>query len=440
MVMSQSAVRELVSDVLLPSQSEERSRLDRIDGWLRWDPEVVELPNYASQEHKHLRKLSQAPWLSLVVTTVAQQLVCESVRSTEVEDVSAMWGPWQRNRFTSRQRGIHRAALGYGYAYNLILPGDTGAVMRGYSPRDMYAVYQDPAVDEYPMYGVWKRDKFIYVVDEVAKYTLMQGDRGVEYVTHDVHGVGVAPLVRYSNQIDLEGRTPGEVEPHIDVARRINKTAYDRMLTQHFNSWKVRTATNIDKPSDQADAEKAKMLLRQNDILVGEGETQFGTLPETPLSGFIDSHKADIETLAAISQTPAHALTGEMINLSADAITEARNMLDLKAGERKLGFGDSHCQSLRLAAHIEGRERDAQDFSLVMRWADLESRSMSQAADALGKISTMLGVPPEMLWDKIPNVTVEEAKMWMKYKQENPSADDQIAAALRSQANNGADG
>lgn len=435
MVMNQRAVIELVNDFLLPEATAERNRLDRIDGWLRWTPEAIELPKTASTEHKSLRGLAQTPWLSLVVTTVAQQLIVEGVRSTNSDDSSSMWGPWQRNRFASRQRGIHRAALGYGYAYNLVLPGDTGAVMRGYSPRDMYAAYADPTVDEYPMYGTWTRGDLIYVIDEEAKYTLTRGKRGIEYVTHDLHDVGVSPIVRYSNQIDLEGRTPGEAEPYIDVARRINKTSYDRLLTQHFNSWKVRTATNIDKPASQTDADRAEMRLRQNDILIGEGDTKFGTLDETTLGGFIDAHKADIEALAAVSQTPAHALTGQMINLSADAITEARAMLDLKAGERKLGFGDSHCQSLRLAAHIEGRTADAEDFGLSVQWADLESRSMSQAADALGKMATMLGVPMELLWDKIPGVSAEEAKRWIKYRQENPTADDQIAEALRAQAN-----
>lgn len=439
MVMSQRALIELVNDFLLPEQVAERLRLDRIDGWLRWSPEELALPGYASQEHKSLRQLAQTPWLSLVVTTVAQQLICEGVRSSDSSDTAPIWGPWQRNRFASRQRALHRAALGYGYAYNLVLPGDTGAVMRGYSPRDMYAAYGDATVDEYPMYAIWRRGDLIFVVDDEAKYTLTQGKRGVEYITHDMHDVGVAPVIRYSNQIDLEGRTPGEAEPYIDVARRINKTSYDRMLTQHFNSWKVRTATNIDKPANQSDADQAKMLLRQNDILIGEGDTQFGTLDETSLGGFIEAHKADIEALAAVSQTPAHALTGQMINLSADAITEARAMLDLKAGERKLGFGDSHAQSLRLASHIEGRTADAEDFSLNMQWADLESRSMSQAADALGKMATMLGVPVELLWDKIPGVSVEEAKRWLTYRQENPTADDQIAEALRAQAN-GANG
>jgi len=335
----------------------------------------------------------------------------------------------------SRQRAIHRAALAYGYSYTTVLPGDSGAVIRGKSPRDLFAVYQDPAVDEYPMYYIEKSGPLYYVVDEEARYTLTERQGRLEYVSHEIHGAGVAPAVRYSNQIDLEGRTPGEVEPYIGAAKRINKTDYDRMLVQHFNSWKIRTATGMEQPGDEAEGQRLKLLLRQSDILTGDEGVQFGTLPETPLDGFISAHESDVESLAAVSQTPAHALTGKMINLSADAITEARAMLDLKANERKIGFGDSHCQTLRLASHVEGRERDAQDFSLAMVWADLESRSMAQAADALGKMATMLGIPVEMLWDRIPGVTQEDAKMWLKFKRENPSADDQLAAGLFAQAN-----
>lgn len=435
MVMAHSAVLELANDVLIPGMQTERIQLDKIDKWWRWDPEQISLPNHADKEHKALREISETPWLSLVVTTVAQQLVCEQVRSGQVADVAALWAPWQRNRMKSRQRAIHRAALAYGYAYASVLPGDQGAVIRGHSPRDVFALYQDPVVDEYPMYYVQKQNGFYYVTDEEARYTLLLKDGRLQYVTHDTHDAGVAPLIRYSNQIDLEGRTPGEIEPYVSTAKRINKTDYDRMLTQHFNSWKVRTATNMDAPADEAEAEKVKLRLRQSDILTGEGEVEFGTLPETSLDGFIAAHESDVETLAAVSQTPAHALTGKMINLSADAITEARAMLDLKANERKMGFGDSHCQVLRLASHIEGRARDAADFTLEVQWADLQSRSMSQAADALGKMATMLGIPVEKLWDRIPGVTPEDAKLWGDFKKANPTAEEKLANALNDQSN-----
>lgn len=435
MVMPQSGVIELVSDVLLPAHTKERARLDVIDKWWRWNPEEIILPAHADKEQRALREVSETPWLSLVVTTIAQQLVCELIRSGETNDIDDLWKPWQRNRMQSRQRAIHRAALGYGYSYTTVMPGDNGAVIRGRSPRDLYAVYQDPAIDEYPEYYLERSSGFVYFVDSEAKHTLVMKDGKLEYVSHDIHGAGVAPAVRYSNQIDLEGRMPGEVEPFIGAAKRINKTDYDRMLVQHYNSWKVRTATGMEKPGDEAEGQRLKMLLRQQDILVGEEGVQFGTLPETPLDGFISAHESDVESLAAVSQTPAHALTGKMINLSADAITEARAMLDLKAGERKIGFGDSHCQTLRLASHIEGRVRDAQDFTLRMEWADLQSRSMAQAADALGKMATMLGIPVEMLWDRIPGVTPEDVNVWQAFKVANPSADEKLAGALITQSN-----
>jgi hypothetical protein len=435
MVMSQSAVVALANDVLIPGWQQERQKLDDIDDWYRWAPSKVRVPQHADLEEKYLRDLAETPWLGLVVTTVAQQLIAELVRSNQTSDVSALWAPWLRNRMPSRQRAIHRSALAYGYAYTTVMPGDSGAVIRGYSPRDMYAVYADPVEDEYPMYYMRVRGSHRVVVDEEAVYTLGLENGKLQYISHELHNAGVAPAVRYSNQIDLEGRMPGEVEPFIPLAKRINKTTFDRLLIQHHSSWKIRTATGLEDPKDDTDNAARKLLLRQSDILTGGEGVEFGTLDETSPEGLIKAGETDIETLAAVSQTPAHALTGKMINLSADAITEARAMLDLKAGERKIGFGDSHVQTLRLAAHIEGRTRDAEDFSLTMAWADLGSRSMSQAADSLGKMATMLGIPPEKLWDRIPGITPDIAAEWLEYKKENPSAEEQLASALNTQSN-----
>lgn len=440
MVMSHGAVRELAADVLIPGLQNEASKLDEIDKWLRWSPPKVNVPKSASQEQKYLRNLSETPWLGLVVTTVAQQLQAEGVHSSQSTDSTALWGPWLRNRMPSRQRAIQRAALAYGYSYTTVMPGDTGAVIRGYSPRDMYAVYQDPVVDDYPMYYVRKVGNRYVVVDESAAYTLITNPSGqLEYVEHQEHRAGVAPAVRYSNQIDLEGRTPGEIEPFIPMAKRINQTSFDRLLTQYHNSWKVRTVTGLERPTSDADRAAEKLRLRQEDLLIGEDGVAFGSLPETPLQGFIQAWESDVEALAAVSQTPAHALTGKMVNLSADAITEARSILDLKANERKIGFGDSHAQVLRLAAHIENRKDDAGDFTLSIQWADLGSRSLSQAADALGKFSSQLGIPPRLLWARIPGVTAEEVTAWQKYTDEHPSDTSLLASALVRQAD-GADG
>lgn len=435
--MRRSDVLELANDVLIPGWQQQRRTLDVIDKWHRWEPDALrdKIPNYATSEHRSLAKISETPFLSLVVTTVAQQLVAEAFRSARSVDTERISEPWLRNRMHSRQRAVYRAALSYGYSYVTAMPGDTGAVLRGRSPRDLYAVYGDVVEDEYPMYYLLAKGSHKYVVDEEAVYILGDDNGRVEYIEERRHNAGVAPAVRYSNQIDLEGRTPGEVEPYVQVAERINKTTYDRMLGQHFNSWKVRTATGLDMPNDPEERERVKLLLRQGDILTGEDGVTFGTLDETSPDGLIKATDEDVKILAVVTQTPVHALTGDLVNLSADAIAESRAMSDLKVNERKVGFGDSNEQVLRLSAHIEGRREDAADFSIRTDWADLQSRSMNQAADALGKMATMLKIPVELLWDRIPTVTPEIAKAWLAYKKENPSAEEQLAAALNEQSN-----
>lgn len=435
--MKRADVVELANDVLIPGWQQSRRDLDVIDKWHRWEPDSLrdKIPNYASNEHRNLAKISETPFLSLVVTTVAQQLVAEAFRSSHTTETTAITAPWLRNRMYSRQRAVYRAALAYGHSYVTVMPGDKGSVLRGRSPRDLYAVYGDVVEDEYPMYYLLAKGNHFHVVDEEAVHILGNEDGRLVYIEPRIHDAGVSPAVRYSNQIDLEGRTPGEVEPYIQGAERINKSIYDRMLIQHFNSWKVRTATGLDMPTDEGDRERVKLLLRHNDILTGETGVQFGTLPETSPEGLIKATEEEIKILAVVTQTPVHALTGDLVNLSADAIAESRAMADLKVHERKVGFGDSNEQVLRLAAHIEGRADDAADFTLKTDWADLQSRSMNQAADALGKMATMLKIPVELLWDKIPGITPEVAKAWRKYREDHPSAEEQMAAALNAQSN-----
>ena len=178
---------------------------------------------------------------------------------------------------------------------------------------------------------------------------------------------------------------------------------------QRFASWVVRTISGMAEPKDAADAEATKLRLKVEDILVADSpDTKFGSLPATPLDGFIKAHEDDIKALAAVSQTPPHHLLGQMANLSAEALAAAEASLTRKVEERRTMLGESWEQLLRLAAHVTGDEEAAGDFASQVRWRDTESRSLAQAADALGKLATMLGVPVEMLWEQIPGWTQQD--------------------------------
>lgn len=424
MPLSAQSVAEVARDQLFPLWKKERERLDRVDRWLRWDPEDPQLPRQATLEMRALVELARTPWLWLVVSTVAQALYVDGYRTPESGDNARAWEAWQRNDYDARQVQIHRAAVGYGYAFSTILPGTRpdggpGAVMRGVSPRKMQAVYADPVEDDWPVYAIRVEkvgDTFhVRVYDDEDEHfltTANPGDRWA-YVRSRRHGVGVCPVVRYANSLDLDGRTDGEVEPYIPLAKRINKTAFDRLMTQHFSSWKVRTVAGMAEPDTEEDANRKKLQLRQDDLLVAEDpDTKFGTLPETPLDGFIRAFEADVKALAASSQTPTHALTGDLINLNAEALAAARAELDRKIYERQVSFGKSHDQMLRTAAFLEEDTAGAEDFTAHVTWQDTSIRSMSQAVDALGKAAQMLGVPPKALWSRIPGVTKLDVDEW----------------------------
>jgi len=430
----------LMMDELLPQHDREHNRLKKIDDWLRNKPEPSRLPAKATKEHRALQQLAKDPYLALVVTTVVQTLDAERVYSSQTpdEELDAVWLPWQRNRMSARQLPLYRDAYGFGLAYTRIIPGDRGAVITGHSPLNTYAVYQDPANDEYPMYVLQvegtpeARRRTISVWDETDQHMMAVEDGKAVYIEPREHGVGVTPFVRYAPYLDLLGRAPGGIEPLIPVAAKINKTSYDRLLAQHFNSWKVRTATGLDSNVSDEEGRERKFKLSQDDILTGGEGVVFDTLDETPLDGFIKAHDADVEELAATSQTPVTAFA-KLINVSADGLVEARASLHAKRDEHKKSFDVSHVQTLRLAAHIEDRPEHAEDWTLRTGWADTDSRTMAEAVDALGKAATMLGVPAEKLWDLIPGVDFTTAQSWRTYADEHPSASERLADAYSRQ-------
>jgi hypothetical protein len=440
-MLTPEAARALVKDELFKGWEKEREHLDRIDKWFRWEQERVQLPRKATLEHKQLAELAKVPWLSLIVTACAQALYVDGYRSEldqtdedeadgEATAMSRPWRAWLANGMDRRQTAVHRAALGYGYSFVKVLPGEDPlsgrdmSVIRGVSPRKMFALWEDAAEDDWPRYTLQVVEStrngkhLVKVLDDTAEHTLEVDDHG-DKVTYlgvpNVHDAGVCPVVRYANMLDLEGRSPGEIEPHIPNAARINKTAYDRLLVQHFNSWKVRTIAGLQEPEAGDDSALTKLQLRQDDILVAEdADTKFGVLDETSLEGFISAHRADVETLAAVSQTPTHELTGQMANLSAEALAAARASLNQKVTERQKSFGASHSQVLRLAAALENDETYATDPTGRVTWQDMEIRSMSQAADALGKMADQLGVPPTALWGLVPGVEKTDVAEWVK--------------------------
>lgn len=437
MSLGQKAVLQLVKEQLFPAFDAERKRLNKIDKWLRWDHDEPEMPKKATREYKSLSARSQTPWGKLIVTSCAQGLYVDGYKPQDSTENSLPWAWWQANGMDARQIPIHYAALGYGLAYTTILPGrdqfgDRMPVIQGVSPRRMITFYNEPEHDDWPRFALKASSAKVKgspgwnlkVIDDTSVYYLTSDSIGNEltYMETREHNLGFCPVVRYANQLDLEGRSPGEIEPFIPILARLDQTTFDRLVVQRFASWIVRTISGMAQPDTEEAAAAKRLELSVRDILIAEdADTKFGSLPATSLDGFIEANKADIYVLAAASQTPAHEMLGQMANLSAEALAAARASAKAKLEERKMPFGEAHEQTLRAAASVMGDEAGARDRSAQVRWRDTDIRSLSQAADALGKLAQMLGVPVELLWERIPGFTQQDVETAKTIVQEGAS-------------------
>ncbi len=415
------------SKKLLELREAEQRRLRKIAAYVKGEASSVYVPKGARQEYKWLIRRARVNVLPLVVTVVAQALFVDGYRPAGSDKNTKAWETWQANRMDARQHGLHRAALKYGIAYNVVLPGKPGPVIAPKSPRRMTAFYEDPVDDEWPEYALEEtvrntltgKVKSIRLYDENSRYDLEAHERDggkLRLVKVEDHGLGVCPVVRYLNGDDLDGDdcVRGEVEPLFEMQDQLNSTTFNLLMAQQYAAFRQRYVSGM-VPVDEDGNPKAPFAAAVDRLWVAEdADVRFGEFSQTDLSGYLQSAEATVRHIATVSQTPPHHLLGQMANLSAEALAAAESGLQRKIGERKSSFGESHEQTLRLAALADGDRKGWEDTSAQVVWRDTEARALASTVDALGKLTQMLQIPPQELWERIPGVTQTDVARWKK--------------------------
>lgn len=127
------------------------------------------------------------------------------------------------------------------------------------------------------------------------------------------------------------------------------------------------------------------------------GDTKIAEWQAANLAAYTEVIEVAVGHIAAQTRTPQHYLVGRMANLSGDALLAAETGLVKKAEEKQLWYGQGLREGAALVALAQGNEAKARAVrgGRVM-WADVESRSHAQMADALVKLKT-IGFPFEWL-------------------------------------------
>jgi hypothetical protein len=369
---------------------------------------TVEMPDDAPQVMKNLAWKSRTNFLPLILDTFSQVTKADGYTDT-AGDQSTAWSHWQANGMDARQTGIHRAAMQYGAAYATTLPGDTGPVIHGYSPRRMTAIYQDPEIDDWPFMAIEINGPMVRLFDEECVYYIGAPDHpspGLgastgfvtppaqwEYIEKRTHGLSYCPVVRYRDRMLLDGEEQfGIVEPLIDIQRRQDETQFELLTAQYYTAFQMRYVIGWlpeSTPRRSRRRSATSWPSRTTDVKVG----QLGRRESRPVhqgegqrACRHGGHRADRR-----EPTDERRLRAEQRRLRGGRLDHRRP--DRKGAEIKTALGESHELMLRSCALIAGDTTAAEDTSSRIRWADMTNTSPGAIVDALGKLQQMLGVP-----------------------------------------------
>lgn len=424
-MLSKDAAADTAMDMLKTHRGE-RDLLDHVRRyWKGRQPLPAVIPRSAPREVHEMARMSRVNVSEIIVNSLAQSMRVDGFRlggdgRAPQADMAPQWAVWQANRMDKWQSGLHRAAVAYGRSYEVVLPGDSGPSMRPVSPRRMLAVYADDK--DWPFQALEARGDGLYALyDDTHRYWLDLSADGPKYVSDEAHGAGVVPVVRFVDLVDLdeddevgdgmqgmvERTTQGQIAPQITLQDQIDLTTFNLLVAQHYGAFRQRYVLGwVAETEDQQMKAAASQLWTFEDH---PDDMKLGEFSQTDLSGYATNRDDALRYAATLSQTPVHELTGQLVNLSAEALAAAEAGKERKVDEITTSFGESHEQAFWLAGRYTGR--DVPDDSQMV-WSDTSARSFAATVDALGKLSQMLQVPPQELWERIPNTTQADVERW----------------------------
>lgn len=416
-----------VVEAMWQMRAAEQPVLDRLHSYWRGKQELPAcIPSRVPSEVRNMATMSRINVCRLVISVPAQSLFVDGYRAEGEMDNLPQWDAWRANRKNAGQSATWRSTFAYGVSYDLVVKGDPYPVIRGLSPRKLTVAYGDDP--NWPVYALeatgrlgaeWKLydADFVYTLTEK---TNDRGDRVAELVDAGAHGMGVCPVVRYRNVADLDGEITSELDDIIPLQDQLDFTTFDMLVAQHYAAFRQRYVIGWTTDDENEKAKAAASRLWTFDTDGDADAVKVGEFDQTDLSGYLKSREATFEHLGVLSQIPPHNLVGQMVNLSAEALVAAESSSRRKINELETSLGESTEQLFDLISIGMGIDPAA---SPEVRWRDTEARSFAATVDALGKLSSLLGVPPRALWERIPDVTEEELARWTSIAQEGGELD-----------------
>jgi hypothetical protein len=397
MTMTPADWRDELSKELVHEAGEVQTRRRWRDGPHPWPTPPTALRAVMTR----LCELAETNLCGLAVDAVSERLAVAGMRVFGDGRDAELWSRiWQANHLDADSTDAHREALTTESAYVLVThrdgadplitveepcecvveyaPGDrrtrVAALKRFVDERSGYVVATVWTPDE-----VWTWRAPYRASDVTGPGQRLQWEEHPDY-PGGPNPFGVVPLV--------EIRCDGELGHKVTtLQRRINMTMFRLITIGEFQIVPQRYAIGITVDTDVDGNAVNPMQVGEEHVWILDAEdpskAQIGQLEPANIEPIMKLLEGDVTRFGAITKTPLYYVAGGLVNVSADAIRAAEAGLIAKVGRTQLKFGQAWEEVYKLALVSIGIDPPA---DIETQWADPESRSLAERADAALKL------------------------------------------------------
>jgi len=329
---------------------------------------------------------------------------------------AALWQVWRRNRMEDAAAQAHTDALVYGRSFVIVWAGANGQpLVTVESPRQV-AVLRDPATREVTAaLKRWHADgrghAVLYGPDRITRYVSQArvtdggslpstGWDAVSEIPNPLGIVPVVPIVNRGRLLEVDGVS--HMDDVLDLSDALNKIVLDMLTTSEHYARPRRWASGLEVVEDDEGNPVKPFSVALDDVWQSEDPaTKFGEFKAAGLDGYTDAAALLTQQIGAVTGLPPHylGLNGDQPP-SADAIRSAEASLVSRAYALHRSLGTAWADVARLVVAVrDGSDPMALDVETV--WANPETRTLAQSADAAAKLAG-IGVPlPVVLADQL---------------------------------------